>query len=242
LEYELPQLVIAVGAAAGVVRPDGLRINLLAEEVEAAEARRRDPVRRVGMVGGLVLGVGLAYTGWLFYQWLTVRRSVGELRARHAALETSFRQDQSRYLADGRNVAVLDGLRKHASERILFGDVLNAMQFVAVEGIRFQRLILTRTVEVVKVKPAENSLVKPPDEHWERFVVQVMLRNYGTHRNYEAWRDAVMASPFFKERLRENEPVVISAKGEQQVDPLDPDRSYTLYVIDCHFRSRRIEP
>jgi hypothetical protein len=59
---------VAVGAGMGLLDPDLVGINLLAEQVEAAEWRRRDPVRRATWLAATgVVGMGL-WAGWLGWQ------------------------------------------------------------------------------------------------------------------------------------------------------------------------------
>jgi hypothetical protein len=242
LEYELPQLVVAIGAAAGALQEGAVTINLLAEDQEAAEMRRRDPVRRLAWAGVVGVLLTLLYTGWLGYEWMTLRAKVAAFGQEFAELEKSFRAEQSQYLQDMRNLSVIEGLRRHAAGRFLVANVLDALQEVPMENVQFQQLIVQRSVEVTHKPKAAGSSAKPEPVHTERVLLRITLRNYGDNQTYVAWRDALLARPFFEQNLRRHGPVVIMGQGARQVDPLDPRREFNLYAVDCHFEPRNIEP
>jgi len=242
LEYELPQLVVAIGCAAGSLQEGAVGINLLAEDIEAAAERRRDPVRRMAWLGGAIVLLALCYTGWLAYQWMGLRTKGFELGREFAALEQSFRTEQSQYLQDMRNLSVVENLRRHAADRFLFANVMNALQEVSTPKIHFQQMLLKRAVEIHQKPDPVDKSAKPEVEHVERVTLRVTLRNYGDNEAYVAWRDALVAHPFFVEHLRSHGPVVIMGQGARQVDPLEPQREFNRYVVDCHFQPRVIEP
>ena len=242
LEYEMPQLIVAIGCAAGVLQEDAVAINLLAEDLEAAEMRRRDPVRRLAWAGAGAVVLALLYTGWLGYEYMTLRARVAGFGQEFAALEQSFRMEQSHYLQDMRNLSMIESLRRHAAERFLFANVLDALQEVPVEQVQFQQLTLQRSVSVTHEPKAAGSSAKPDPVHTERVSLRITLRNYGDNQTYVAWRDALVSRPFFERNLRSHGPVVILGQGARQVDPLDPSREFNLYMVDCHFEPRNVAP
>ena len=110
------------------------------------------------------------------------------------------------------------------------------------ESVRFQQLTLQRVVEVTQPPKAAGSSAKPEPVHTERVSLRVSLRNYGDNQTYVAWRDALVAQPFFAQHLRSHGPVVILSQGARQVDPLDPGSDFNLYMVDCHFEPRNVQP
>jgi hypothetical protein len=113
-----------------------IRINLLAEEQAAEEARRRDPVKR-----GIYAGVGLILLtiAWIGLTQLKVNAAKSELSDLEARLkkvdETSktVKLDQSLI---GETEQKLKSLDRYSSNRFFWGTLMDALQNVTVENIR----------------------------------------------------------------------------------------------------------
>ena len=137
-----------------------------------------------------------------------------------------------------RNQAI-DGLYQFASERVLFAPVLNALQFVVVDGIEFESLRLERRVET-KVERASKDDQKPREERTEHVKLLLLFRNYGENAGYDAWERAIREQPYFSEHLRRGgkAPVVPSDVGPRQTDPAAPAKPYQLYQVECVFEPR----
>ena len=92
LETDLPQLDVALGAALGWNHANAIDINLLVDELEAAELRRRDPVRwtiRVGAAAALVL---LLWAGWLAVEMVVAGSHLSKAQAEWRSLEKPHKE------------------------------------------------------------------------------------------------------------------------------------------------------
>jgi hypothetical protein len=132
-----------------------IRINLLAEAQELEELRRRDPVKRVIMVGvGLVL-VLLAYSSSLLFKTMMTKSEVTRLEGNLNSLTNEYRQ-----ILQSQNNLVetkqkLQSLERLAANRFLMGNLLNALQKTTSENVQLVRLKLDQTytlVDEVKAK------------------------------------------------------------------------------------------
>lgn len=242
LEYELPQLVVAVGVAVGVMLERAVRINMLAEKLEAAEARRRDPVRRLAFAGAALVGVTLAYSASLGWELWTLRQTVARTIEQVENAEKSL-QSPERAAAE-RTAAAIPALYQFATNRVLFAPLLNALQFVTVDGIELQQLSVQRTVERT---PVTNGVAQGKSQktfkYTEQVKLTVALRNYGEYPNYEVWQTAVMQYEDFTNTnsptcLREDSPLIVKDRSRYQPDLLKTDRLYSLYLVDIYFRPR----
>ena len=83
VERDAPQLVAAIGAAMDWFNPHLIRVNLLAEQQETEELRRRDPVKRGLWAAALLVVLMLAWGGIL---GLKLWRSKSELAGYEAEL------------------------------------------------------------------------------------------------------------------------------------------------------------
>ena len=113
-----------------------IRINLLAEQQAAVEARRRDPVKRSLWGGGLMIGLVFL---WCVYKQFTIsgaRSELSNLEDDLKQLQPSVRQSTNtlQNLADvqGR----LDSLEKHSTNRFLWANILNALQQTSDRNVR----------------------------------------------------------------------------------------------------------
>jgi len=239
LEYELPQMIIAVGCAAGVLQADAIRINLLAERQAAAEARRRNPVRRMAMAGGAVVALTLLWATWLGWQVWHLRSGVAASLASQAAIKEGL-ESEDRLNAE-RNSLAINALYTHAANRVLYAPVLNALQFVSVTNIQVQQLRIHREPDNEEVPAAAGSGAPRTYIYYETVVLDLVLRNYGDSTSYEAWAEALLTEPFFKEHLRTNSPVLLNSSSQYQPDSLNPERGeYKLDVVSCFFPRRKL--
>jgi hypothetical protein len=50
--------------------------------------------------------------------------------------------------------------------------------------------------------------------------------------------DNIAQQPYFQNSLRGVDPVTLKSRGPRQVDPLDPNKVYTLFTIECAYPER----
>jgi type IV pilus assembly protein PilM len=244
LEYEAPQLTVAVGAAMGMLNPDLVGLNLLAEQVEAAEWRRRDPVRRaIWLVGAAMLAMGL-WAGWLMWQLQQTEESVRESNEQIRVLQESPGQP----LLDMRMASDLEAriaaLATHGIQRFLIGNVLNALQFMRVPQIQLYRLEIDRVTvrtEPTKRRARRGQEIEEPVQKakvTEHFVVRIHGKNYGDERQIEQLFQQLRTNEQFRGWLDRNHPPVLTEMMERQVDPSNPRQGFARFGIECRFKER----
>jgi hypothetical protein len=117
-----------------------IRINLLAEQQAAEEARRKDPIKRALVMGGAIV---LLMVGWTLTTFMQVKARRAELANR----ETEFKQLDERArgvrsvqadLGDlERRITSLD---RYSTNRILWASMLDALQRPAFDQIRLKNI------------------------------------------------------------------------------------------------------
>lgn len=259
VEYDAPQLAVAIGTAVAALRPDAVRINLLAEAREAAEMRRSDPVRRAAYVAVAAVVAVLLWAGCIGWQTWTVRKDARQLENRLQSLQSG----SNKSLQDAREAAelqsTLDNLVRQGSTRFLYAPVLDALQHLDVEGIQLQRVQLERSIlEETPPKSAApaprapasgggrtteaTKPAKPKPIIKERVVLTIVGRNYLDSGNLSRLANAISQSPFFRERLRAEQGVLLKGLQSRQVDPSNSDRTFEFFTIECTFTDREMKP
>lgn len=117
-----------------------IRINLLAEQQAAEEARRRDPVKRALWAGGFVVGLVLLCSGYVQLKLIRLKSELARQEAQWKRNEPTFLQvsNEVREAVSIRNK--LDSLQRYATNRFLWANVLDALQHPTTEKVRVVNL------------------------------------------------------------------------------------------------------
>jgi type IV pilus assembly protein PilM len=251
IDYEGPQLTAAVGALLTWMEPDSIRLNLLAEEQEQAEWRRRDPVRRATLLVALVLASIGVWGGWLGWKIWDAQREVERAERRLTLLQ----QTASEPLRDARRASDLEqrrqALAQHEAQRYVLAPFLDALQHVVVDGIEFHRLSLERRLERIDPprvsarqrratgdQPAPKS--RPPETR-EQFVMRIHGKNYGSYMDRQRLTEAIARNETLRAALRPEQPIRLLESLPRQVDPSDTSRTFELFTIECLFAERSFQ-
>src|SRR5688572_8401835 len=113
-----------------------IRLNLLAEQQEAEEARRRDPVKRTLWIAGSLVGLFLLWGIYLFVIGLMASSRLRKQELTLAGLQTDFTQATNTLNRLNTFEDRIFALNKYASNRFLWGNSLNALQYAAVEDVQ----------------------------------------------------------------------------------------------------------
>ena len=127
-----------------------IRLNLLAEAQSADELRRRDPVKRAMWICGFIVFAVLLFSGYLQWKIITASRTLSNLESGLKAQASRHQQivGNQKQLADVEHK--LDKLSELATNRFLWGNVLNALQETTVDDIQLLRL---KSDQIYELKP-----------------------------------------------------------------------------------------
>lgn len=117
-----------------------IRINLLAEQQAAEEARRKDPVKRALWAGGALVGIMLLWAGLLQLQVNAGRAAFADIEDRLKKAEDEaniYRNIQAQAGDLERRTAALE---RYSTNRVLWASALNALQSAAVDSIRLMNV------------------------------------------------------------------------------------------------------
>ena len=114
-----------------------IRINLLAEEQAAEEMRRRDPIKRAIYAGAGLAGVIIFWIGITQMNVMAARRELANYEARLLKVDESSKQVRNNQMMSADFEAKLKALHRYATNRLLWGTMLDGLQFTIVDNIRF---------------------------------------------------------------------------------------------------------
>jgi hypothetical protein len=117
-----------------------IRINLLAEEQAAEEMRRRDPIKRAIYAGAGLAGLMLFWIGITQMNVMAARRELANYEYRLQKVDESSKQVRANQAMSADFEAKLKALHRYATNRLLWGTMLDALQFTVVDNIRFTDL------------------------------------------------------------------------------------------------------
>jgi len=239
---EMPQLVAAIGSAAGWLKGDRVALNLIAEEIEERRRRRRDPVRHVAFAACVIIAALLFWAGQLRVRLWSVERELKNAGAERTQWE---RMRRELTLAKGRLSeanGTLAAFQAHYTNRLVFGSALNALQLAAMDDIQLTRLTLQETVvntaEKKGISEKNRTVPRQPAFSTEKVSLTLQAKNFAGPEEREKFIEKISSVPYFKEHLRKEESVVLRNHLARQVDPLDPERTFNLFTIECMYPDR----
>lgn len=216
-----------------------IRINLLAEAQALEELRRRDPVKRAIFVGLLLVALMLA---WSISVQLKVVMARSELRKVDQQLVTRT-NDFQQVLANQRQLIEanrkLSMLQQMATNRMLHGTLLNALQQTALDDVQLMRV---RTDEAYvyneEIKPKTNAthfIPGRPASVTEKITLTLEAKdgsaNPGDQVNH--YKQKVSQLPYFQQALGKTSTVRLANLSPPQSGP--DGKSFVLFTLECKY-------
>jgi Tfp pilus assembly PilM family ATPase len=238
LETDLPLLQVAIGAALGWLDSGTIDINLLLDELEAEDRRRRDPLRwtiRAGSAAALCL---VLWAGWLAIQMTIASAHLRHAQAEWKALENSHHEALAIFKKVGEVERTLLPLQHHATNRFLWTLPLDALQHAMVDDIQVVGLKMEQTLVHQDAVKASKNVRAQPAQTKEQMLLTITAKNFANNHAEDKFIETITSLPYFKDKLRKKEPVLLKNRLLRQVDPLDPARVFTLFTIECVYPER----
>src|SRR2546425_5308409 len=138
-----------------------IRINLLAEQHAADELRRRDPVKRASWVGGFLVGVMVAWSGYLQVKLMAATSEASRYESEWKKLESDYKKVTANRETAAEAERKWAALQTLATNRFLWANPLNALQFVmvTVDDVQITALKTSQTYAITEaVKPSTNAV------------------------------------------------------------------------------------
>jgi hypothetical protein len=219
-----------------------IRINLLAEAQALEELRRKDPVKRAIWVGVALVILVLAWSSSLQVKAMF---SKGELNRITAQLATRTNEYQQILNNQGRLVLVnrkLSALQELATNRLLHGSLLNALQQVSLDDVQLVRLRTEESYlfnEEIKPKTNANDHVIPgkPASVTEKVLVTLDARDSSINPGDQVskFKHKISEAPYFQAALGKTNEVRLTNLSPPQAFEGKP---FVLFTVECRYAEK----
>jgi hypothetical protein len=221
-----------------------IRLNLLAEQQAAEEMRRRDPVKRAGMVGGVLVGIMAVWCGFGQLQVMQANNELNKAQSDWNSIEKKYQATLKSKSNLDEQEGRLNSLHNLATNRFLWSVPLDAMQNVMVDNvqvIRFsaeQNYFLTEAIKTSTNHDTGRISPGKPGTATEDIKVILDGRDWGrpSEQNYARFQEAIQNNSYFKTNLAPNGLSLLS------LSPPAPDfetgRTNIGFSLQCLFLKR----
>ena len=225
-----------------------IRINLLAEQQAADEMRRRDPVKRATWVGGFLVGVLALWSAYLQARLMAATNEVNRYEAEYKKLESNYKKVSANMEAAAEAERKWAALQALATNRFLWANTLNALQFVMVpvDDVQIVTLKTAQTYAITEaVKPSTNAtgtLVRgKPGTSRERVTLTLDGKDTSKESKDPAKRstdgvfrfqEAINDNPYFKTNQVKSQ---LITRSPDQIDPNNPAKRFSTFTLGCEF-------
>ncbi len=212
-----------------------IRINLLAEAQALEDMRRRDPVKRVIWAGAAVVVVMLAWSSSLQLKTMMAKGELNRIESQLARHTNEFQQVLENQKKLGDITRKLDGLHRLASNRLLYGSLLNGLQQATIDDVQLTRMRTDQQFvlnEEIKPKTnAENRVVLGrPASVTERITLTLEARDTGPNPGDQVnkYKRAVADSAYFQ--------AMLGRSNEVRLTSLSPPANQSVqFTLECRF-------
>jgi len=219
-----------------------IRINLLAEAQALEDMRRRDPVKRSVWAGVFVICLMVAWWSSAWAKTMWARGELSHLEGQLATRTNDFQQvlDNQRKLND--TINRLTALETMATNRLLYGTLLNALQQTPVDDVLLLRLRTdqnyTYNDEVKgKTNALDHFVPGRPASVTERIVVTLDARDSGSNPGDQVnkFKRAIGDTAYFRAALGSSNEVRLTSLSPPQFLDGKPSVQFTL---ECRYPER----
>lgn len=213
-----------------------IRINLLAEELHAAEMRRRDPVKRAVFVAVVIVGSVIGWYVWLLAQKGLQSAAVSRNKAALAALEEEAAAAREKLSGVTELETRIKQLNNLATNRVLWGAFMNSMQQVVLPEVPVTQLRVSQGY--ILEAPPSTGRVPMPATSTEKISVAITARDYGkpAEQLYDRFRQQVLADPWMMKHLDESKGITFDSFGGPTPDRKDYSKSYVPFTMRLNFK------
>jgi hypothetical protein len=203
-----------------------IRINLLAEAQAAEDLRRRDPVKRVIIAGVLAVAVMLVWSSTLQLKVMIANRELSQVEFQIDAETNAYQMALSNNAKITETKKRVTELQQLTNDRLLKGNLLNALQKVTVDNVQLMRIRVSQSYIQRGGKTPSVT---------ERTSVTLDARDSSANPGDQVgkYKAALAAYPYFKDMLDPTNNIALTDESSPQTDP--DGRNFVLFTLECHF-------
>ncbi len=216
-----------------------IHINLLAEAQAAEDMRRRDPVKRAIWIACLCVAVMLVWASYLQLNAMLSGKELSNVETQVKSRDKEFQQVQQ----DLRKAAEVDlrltKLTQLATNRFLYGNLLDSLQRTVVDDVQLLKLKVDQTYAYTEGTPAKtnDTRIVPgrPATVTERIVLTLDARITGAKPEDQVarFKQAIASQPYFQAVLGKTNEILSDNWSAPQTD--NEGHNFTTVTLRCSF-------
>ena len=219
-----------------------IRINLLAEEQEAAEARRRDPARRTARVGGFVVFLVLLWILSLQCDVWFDRATLRRLDKETVSIQAACAAVNKRALSLGTAQRKLSALDRWSTNRFLWAPALNGLQKAVVDNVQLTHLRSEQ--RYVQTSPRDfpgSKIRKRPPTIVEKTSLYLVAKDYSSdQQDYLKLKERLSDSDFFIKSLKRHDGFMLDGFLILPTEThTDPNKTFIAFALSANFPDTR---
>lgn len=217
-----------------------IRLNLLAEAQAIEDVRRRDPIKRVVWIAGLMVGAMLVWASSLQVRAMIANKDINQVQAIMASKAVAYKkvtEHRQRMLEANTKLAALSVL---STNRFLNGTLLHALQQTTVDEVQLSQLKVEQNyvmVEAIKAR-TNGSKVTPgiPASVAEKITLTFNGSDTSASPGDQVtkFKETLAANSYFRDQLSATNQVNLKNLSAPQVSP-ESGRAMVLFVLECRY-------
>ena len=217
-----------------------IRLNLLAEAQALEDQRRREPVKGVIWIAGLLLVLLLVWASTLQLRAFIAKSELNRVEAAMASKANAYKQviENQKRIADAN--AKLLALQALSTNRFLHGNLLDALQRTTVDEVQLVHLKVDQTYFLVEeIKGRTNgSKVLPGTPASITEKITLSLDGIDTSASpgdqVPKFKDALAANAYFCGQLSASNQVSLKNLSAPQIAP-ETGRAMVLFTLEFRY-------
>ena len=218
-----------------------IRLNLLAETQAAAEAQRRDPVKRAVWMAALLLVAMLGWASYLQFKAIRLHSEVSRLEGQIKSRNSEYKlvlDNQNKTTDTKRKLAALGQLSAH---RLLNGTLLDALQQTTFDEVQLLRLHVDQlyvAFEGTKTRTNDDNVLIPGKPPTATEKILLTLEGADTSGSpgdgLNKYKDALATNAYFKQVLVKTNGISLKSLTPPQVFPSTGKRG-VIFTLECRY-------
>ena len=215
-----------------------IRINLLAESQAEEELRRRDPVKRSLIGGGMLVAAFLVWFSSIWANSIWENRQLNSIETEIQTRTNEFSQvliNQKKSLEAQRR---LDALHKLTASRFLQANLMEALQKIYVPNVQITRMRLEQGyAQTPGSPPVTNSIgviAGRPGTSTERILLTIDAKDSSSNPGDQInrFKEAIASQEFLKGMLEKTNSVRLSAPPSAP-QSISDGKMFVVFTLEC---------
>jgi hypothetical protein len=215
-----------------------IRINLLAEEQAAEEARRRDPVKRAIWGASAALALMVLWSVTLQAKVARSNSTLQQTEAQWTILQKVDGMIRTNLVRTGEIERKMAALAKLSTNRFLWSGAVNALQFCLIDNIEVTELSPRQlcVTNAAKINPDTKAIITPAAST-ETISLTIRGIDYAPagEGNHTKFMRTIGSQPYFGERLSKTNQFVQVSRNPRSAGDSPESHKGAEFSFTCQF-------